>query len=64
MIVIENKHEIGDTVYLKTDKEQLPRIVISFEYYKTGELLYKLASGITTSYHYDFEMIVDKDVNM
>ncbi len=45
MMVIKNKHNIGDTVYLLTDREQNPRIVIAIVIYMSGELLYKLICG-------------------
>lgn len=62
MIVIENKYEIGETVYLITDSEQNPRIIIAFTVYKAGEILYKLVSGTIMSDHYDFELTQQKNV--
>lgn len=61
MMVIENKYEIGDTVYLLTDSEQLKRIVLAITVYKAGELMYKLINGTVVSEHYDFEMSSEKD---
>ena len=54
-MVIDNKYEIGQIVYLATDKEQLPMMILSFEVFKDGEIMYKLGTGTTTTYHYDFE---------
>jgi hypothetical protein len=62
MMVISNEHEFGDIVYLKTDKEQSPRIVVCILTYKAGELLYKLSCGTGTSDHYDFE--ISKEANI
>lgn len=62
MIVIENKYEIGDTVYLKTDAEQQARIVICFKVYKAGEIMYELVSGTIQSSHYDFEISSEKNL--
>lgn len=59
--VLNNKFEIGDTVYLKTDPDQLPRIVFCFEV-TASETLYKLACGVGNSVHYDFEISVTKNV--
>lgn len=42
MMVIDNKFEHGDVVYLKTDDEQKPHIVSKIEIFKGGELLYGL----------------------
>lgn len=62
MIVIDNKYEIGDIVYLKTDADQLARIVTSIQVFKVGELIYKLACGINESPHYDFEISKEPDL--
>jgi hypothetical protein len=64
MMVIDNKYEIGSIVYLITDSEQLKRIVLSFECYKNGEILYKIACGTTLSYHYEFELSFEKDIEI
>jgi len=60
-IVTDNKYNIGDTVYLVTDKEQLPRVVYCFLVYRQ-EIIYRLASGIVTSDHYDFEISDTKNI--
>ena len=60
-MVIDNKYEIGDTVYLVTDKDQEPRLVHGFKVFRS-EILYCLCYGITTSEHYDFEMSETKNV--
>ena len=60
-IVINNAYEIGDVVYLKTDKEQLPRIVYCIKVYK-NDYSYELACGTVTSGHYDFEISKEVDV--
>jgi hypothetical protein len=61
MITIDNKFDIGQTVYLKTDKEQEARIVFAFKVTKC-EITYQLAFGAATSEHYDFEISEEKDV--
>jgi hypothetical protein len=60
-MVIDNVYEIGEVVYLKTDQQQLPRIVYCIKVYK-NEALYELASGTTTSSHYEFEL--SKEINV
>lgn len=55
-MVIDNKYDFGQVVYLVTDSEQQARIIQSFEVYKNGEILYKVGCGATASYHYDFEL--------
>lgn len=61
MIKLDNKFDFGDTVYLKTDMDQKPRMVVAFEVYVGGETLYKLASGTLASYHYEMEISTDRD---
>lgn len=60
-MVIENKFNIGDVVYLKTDKDQSPRIVYGFAVRQAG-ILYELACGASTSGHYDFEITSEANV--
>lgn len=60
-MIIENKYNIGDSVYLKTDTDQNERIVSGLLIRKT-HLIYYLVCGTNESAHYDFEITVDKDV--
>lgn len=59
---VNNEFEIEDIVYLRTDVDQLPRIIVSFEVFKNGEILYKLNQRTISSYHYGFELSRTKDV--
>lgn len=59
-LVIDNKYEHGETVYLKTDKDQTPRIVFCIKCFK-NETLYELACGERASTHYEFE--ISKEIN-
>jgi hypothetical protein len=61
MMVIDNKFEIGQQVYLITDTEQLMRIVYRIIVYKK-EYLYCLTYGTITSEHYDFEISPEKSL--
>ncbi|TWI86306.1 hypothetical protein LX66_3560 [Chitinophaga japonensis] len=63
-MVVDNKYEIGDRVYLVSDPDQQLRIITSFAVYKGGEILYTVACGEKESRHYDFEMSKDKDLNI
>lgn len=58
-MVIDNKYEIGDFVYLITDVEQLQRVVYGFEV-TAGCILYMLCAGTTISKHFDFEISEEK----
>lgn len=64
MMVIENKYEIGDTVYLKTDADQLSRIIVGIKIFKQGEIMYELVSGTIQSSHYDFEISAEKTLQL
>jgi hypothetical protein len=62
MMVIDNKFELGDIVYLKTDPDQRARIVSKFSVLPNGLIVYELSHNTFTSPHYDFEISVEKDV--
>lgn len=64
MIVIENKFNLEQLVYLRTDKDQLPRLVTGINIRQGDRLLYELSSGSTTSWHNDFEISVEKNVEV
>lgn len=55
-MVVDNKYYFGDEVYLKTDPEQMLRMVTSFACHPNGQIIYTLSCGTTTSDHYDFEI--------
>ena len=54
------KFELGDIVYLKTDEEQLKRIVTSIQLsggsMDDKVISYELSQGDTSSEHYDSEI--------
>lgn len=62
MMVIDNKYEIGEIVYLKTDQEQMRRIVVGLKIMPDNILGYGLACGVDVSYHYDFELTAEEDI--
>ena len=61
MMVIDNKFDFGDKVYLETDVDQKERVVTEFRVTKTG-ILYSLSCGVDKSWHYDFEITTEKNV--
>lgn len=61
MLNIDNKYTFGDIIYLKTDKEQLPRIVTEIVITK-GDLIYGVYAGVVYSKHYDYEISATIDV--
>ncbi len=58
-MVIDNIYQIGESVYLKTDIEQLQRVVCQINVTKL-EITYVLACGERTSNHYDYEIIKER----
>lgn len=61
MIVIENKFEIGQIVYLKTDEDQCARIITGIHIRPTG-ITYSLAVGDEETPHYEVEITEQKNV--
>ena len=59
MLMIENDYNIGDIVYLKTDKDQGERLIFAIEISSNG-LLYRLACGEVNTYHYAIEITTEK----
>lgn len=57
---INTKYDIGDIVYLKTDVEQLERIIIGITIVPNS-LIYTLMCGVEMSEHYDFEISDNED---
>lgn len=55
------KYSIGQTVYLRTDADQLERLVTGINIRPNG-ISYALTNGTNESYHYDFEITFDRDI--
>lgn len=55
MVMLDNRFNIGEIVYLITDPKQYARMVVSFE---VGEkdLLYYLSCGVETTKHFAHEI--------
>jgi len=59
-MTINNRFSIGDFVYLKTDTDQLKRIIVGIKI-TPGSLVYFLEQGLDSSEHYEFELSEEKD---
>lgn len=59
-MVVDNKYNIGQTVYLKTDLEQSPRMITKIVIIPNS-LFYVLNDGITMSEHYEVEISEEKN---
>lgn len=60
-MVIENKFEIGDFVYLRSDPEQRQRLVVQIAVGGSGNIRYCVSLGTVETWHYDMEMTTEKD---
>jgi hypothetical protein len=60
-MIIDCKYDLGDIVYLKTDVEQLPRMVTEICIQPKNVVIYCLNAGPSVSKHYDFEFTTEKD---
>ncbi|HDY88337.1 MAG TPA: hypothetical protein ENH82_09540 [bacterium] len=56
------KFDIGDVVYLKTDIDQLERIVTAITLRPNGCILYSLSLDTIETLHYDLEISTGKDI--
>ena len=62
-MILDNKYNLGDIVYLKTDTDQSERILTSIQVSVIG-ILYKLSCGTTETWHYDIEISAEKVFNL
>ena len=62
MIVVNNKFNINQIVYLKTDMEQFHRIVTGITIRPNDTLVYAISCGSEESTHYEFEISEERDV--
>jgi hypothetical protein len=55
------EYELGDTVYLKTDKDQQQRIVTGITF-RPGSVIYLLSCGSSETQHYGIEITTEIDI--
>ncbi len=60
---IDPVFSLRETVYLKSDPDQFERIVLAYHVTPFG-LMYILACGEAESLHYDFEISLDKQIQL
>ena len=58
-MLINNMFNIQDIVYLKTDKNQEERVVVSIQI-NPGNLMYGVSFDGEVSWHYEFELTAEK----
>ncbi len=61
MMIINNKFQIEDIVYLKTDADQKQRIVTALLVRPGGSYSYELSCGTEAKWFYEFEISAEKD---
>lgn len=61
MMLINNRYDLKQIVYLLTDTEQLARIVVGIKVCADGCILYELACGTQETWHYEAEMSLERD---
>lgn len=54
--------ELDSIIYLKTDSEQLERIVTAVTIRTGGYVIYELSNGETCSWHVSSEISITKDI--
>jgi len=62
MLRINNDFELKQTVFLKTDVEQRPRIVTAINV-RIDSLTYELSCGVQSTWHVSFEISEEKTYN-
>ena len=62
-MTINNRYEIGEIVYIKTDLEQLPCIVVELVVSKNS-IMYVLSRNLDTCKFYDYELSDTPDKNI
>jgi len=63
MMVIDNKYELGQIVYLVTDTDQQPRMITMFKIFPgSTSIMYQLSFGREFSDHYDCEISTEENI--
>lgn len=60
-MTINNKFELKECVFLITDTEQLTRIITGIQISANESLLYRLACGVNDSWHFEYEILKEKN---
>ena len=63
MMIIDNKFDLGKIVYLKTDKDQIRRIVTAIQSSLSGAVLYRTNCGASEFWSSEMEICEEKVLN-
>ncbi|GAA4328493.1 hypothetical protein [Flaviaesturariibacter amylovorans] len=61
MMVIDNKYEFGQKVYVVTDPDQHARQVTEIQVKPGGGIVYEVSYIAGVSHHYEFELTPEPD---
>jgi hypothetical protein len=59
---IDNEFGFGDIVYLKTDPDQLARIITGISVHPEMQIIYKVSYLGSNTEHYSFELSMERDI--
>jgi hypothetical protein len=62
MMIINNGFDLGQIVYLRTDKDQSARMVRQICVRSSGFIQYELMCGSNYSWHDELEISAEKDI--
>lgn len=63
-MIIDNKFELGQFVYVITDPDQYKRIVTGIIVNPGVQIMYECSVGNATNNFYDFELSDEKDIEL
>lgn len=61
-MLIDNKYDLKGIVYLLTDTDQYPRMIVGVKVCVDGALLYQVVCGTSETWHYEVELSAEKDL--
>ena len=62
MMIVDNVHEMGDEVFLKTDPDQMLHIVTGITVRPAGLIEYKLSCVGSETTHFECEICVTQNI--
>jgi len=62
MMIIDTIYGVGESVFLKTDRDQYERIVTGICIRMNGIISYELVCGTMTTWHYEIELSKEKNI--
>lgn len=63
-MVIDNKFDIGQLVYLITDNEQKPRIITGVTIGPNSHVTYRVTNSTDETWHYEMELTDEENIEI